>query len=378
MGTSRESRLAYRVTGGVIAMIAAASLFAACTVGAPPSADPTMPAPPATFEGSPGPTGGSAGMPGCPNFVDVVETGPMPGDTGTENGPVAREQGRLNRDAEAAQAYGAAHPDEFASLRYENGPRVRLVIAFTGNISEHCAALRELLAFPEEFELVLEKRTEQDRLAIQQEIVQRAGPFLVSAASGGATGVVEVALRANGEGMARQIVEQYGDAVHVTVGLLSYPDRARADRGTTCGPDPGTLRLDTPLRGTLVLESSSVSSGADFDAKVRVANRGTTDFDFQSGATATALIFAPGGNEAIGTFTGGRDLVGLSQVLGPGESVDIDVLGGTASCDPALGYALPPGPYEVRAVIDVYTMQDNAPTDIAYIFSAPATLTVVP
>ncbi len=317
-------------------------------------------------------------MPGCPNFVDVVETGPMPGDTGTENGPVAREQGRLNGDAEAAQAYGAAHPDEFASLRYENGPRVRLVIAFTANIAEHCAALRELLAFPEEFELVLEERTEQDRLAIQHEIVQRAGPFLVSAASGGATGVVEVALRANVEGMARQIVEQYGDAVHVTVGLLSYPDRARADGGTRCGPDPGTLRLDTPLRGTLVLESSSVSSGADFDAKVRVANLGTTDFDFQSGATATALIFAPGESEAIGTFTGAIGDVGLGQVLGPRDSIDIDVLGGTASCDPALGYALPSGAYEVRAVIDVYTMHDNAPTDIAYIFSDAAPLTVVP
>ena len=50
MGTSRGSRLAYRVSGGVIAMIAAASLFAACTVGAPPSADPTLPAPPATLE----------------------------------------------------------------------------------------------------------------------------------------------------------------------------------------------------------------------------------------------------------------------------------------------------------------------------------------
>ena len=317
-------------------------------------------------------------MAGCPNFVEVVETGPVPGDTGTEDGPVAQTQARLSGDAEAGQAYGAEHADEFASLRFENGPRVRIVVAFTGHIAEHCAALRELFAFPDEFEIVLAERTEADLLAIQQEIVNRARPFLVSAGSGGATGVIEVGLRANGEGMARQIVEEYGDAVHVTVGVLSYPDRTRADGLTTCTPANGTLRLDAPLRGTLTLQPLSVSSGADFDATVRVVNIGVNAFDFQSGSPVTALVFAPGASEAIGTYTGGIAGVGLGQVLAPRDSVDIDVLGGTASCDPALGYALPPGQYEVRAVIDVLTMHDNAPTEIEYILSDPAPLTIVP
>ncbi|HET9521767.1 MAG TPA: hypothetical protein VFO73_12020 [Candidatus Limnocylindrales bacterium] len=379
MRTVKGSSGIVRLTGRAIALMAVATLVAACWAAGATRA-PTVAArgASATPGSTPTPTGGSAGMPGCPNFVEVVETGPMPGDNGAEDGPVAREQNRLQGDVEAAQEYGAAHPDEFASLRFENGPRVRIVIAFTGHIAEHCAALRELLSFPDDFELILEERTEADLQAIQQEIVSRAGPFLVSAASGGATGVVEVGLRANGEGMARQIVEQYGDAVHVTVGLLSYPDRTRADGMSTCAPAMGTLRLDAPLRGTLVLESPSVSSGADFGATVRVVNVGIGDFDFESGAPATALVYAPGGNEAIGTFAGGISGVGLSQVLGPLDSVDVDVLGGTASCDPALGYALPPGQYEVRAVIDVLTMHDNAPTEIEYILSDPAPLTINP
>lgn len=378
MRTTRGSNAIGHMIGRTIALMAAASLVAACGAGATPVPTDAAPSASATRGGSPSPTGGSAGMPGCPNFVEVVETGPMPGDNGAEDGPVAREQSRLMGDADAAQEYGAAHSKEFASLRFENGPRVRIVIAFTGHIAEHCAALRELLAFPDEFELIIEERTEAELQAIQQEIVNRARPFLVSAGSGGATGVVEVGLRANGEGMARQIVEEYGDAVHVTVGLLSYPDRTRADGLTTCAPAMGTPRLDAPLRGTLVLESISVSSGADFEARVRVANVGIGDFDFQSGAPATALVFAPGGSEAIGTFTGGIGGVGLGQMLGPLDSVDIDVLGGTASCDPAIGYALPPGKYEVRAVIDVLTMHDNAPTEIEYILSDPAPLTIVP
>jgi hypothetical protein len=374
MRTMRGANL----TGRLIVMIAAASLLTACGAGATPLPSQTPPAASETPSASPDPTGGSAGMAGCPNFVEVVETGPVPGDNGAEDGPVAQAQNRLQDDAEAAQEYGAAHPDEFASLRFENGPRVRLVIAFTGHIAEHCAALRDLMAFPDDFELILEKRTEADLRAIQEEIVNRARPFLVSAGSGGATGVVEVGLRANGEGMARQIVEEYGDAVHVTVGLLSYPDRTRADGLTTCGPANGTLALDSPLRGTLVLEPISVSSGADFDAKVRVVNVGVGDFAFESGSPATALVFAPGGSEPVGTFTGGIGGVGLSRVLGPRDSVDIDVLGGTASCDPALGYALPPGQYEVRAIVDVLTMHDNAPTEIEYILSDPAPLTIGP
>ncbi|MCI0582348.1 MAG: hypothetical protein L0227_05535 [Chloroflexi bacterium] len=356
-----------------------ALLVAGCGPGA--GATPTGPAASASAPAataSPGPTGGSAGMPGCPNFVEVVETGPMPGDDGTEDGPVARAQQRIMADAEAAQAYGAAHPDEYASLRFENGPRVRIVIAFTGHIAEHCAALRELLAFPEEFEIILRERSDADLAALQQEIVDLARPFLLYAGSGGATGVIEVGLRANGEDMARQLVERYGDAVQVTVGMLSYPDRTRPDGLTTCVPTMGTFRQDTPLRAGLVLKVGTVASGADFTATASVMNLGIADFDFQSGSPATALVYAAGGVDAIGAYTGGIGGVGLGKVLGPLESIDVDVVGGTASCDPALGYALPPGRYEVRAVIDVLTMHDNAPTDFGYILSDPAALVIEP
>ena len=316
-------------------------------------------------------------MPGCPNFVEVVETGPMPGDDGAEDGPVAREAQRIAADAEAAQQYGAEHPDEFASLRFENGPRVRLVIGFTANLAEHCAALRELLAFPEEFELIRQERTEVELHELQEQIVDVARPFLVSAGSR-AEGVIEVVLRADGEEVAGQLVAQYGDLVDVTVGLLSFPERSRPDGLTTCSPATGPPRADTPLRASLVLESDVISSGADFRATVTVMNSGVGEFDFDSGSPLTALVYRPGGSEAIGTFSGAIGGVGIGKTLRPLETIDVDVIGGTASCDPALGYALPPGSYEARAVVDVLTMHDNGPTDIEYILSDPASLTIVP
>jgi len=44
--------------------------------------------------------------------------------------------------------------------------------------------------------------------------------------------------------------------------------------------------------------------------------------------------------------------VDLGSLLDPGEAVDLEASGGTASCDLALGYVLPAGTYEARALVD--------------------------
>jgi hypothetical protein len=72
------------------------------------------------------------------------------------------------------------------------------------------------------------------------------------------------------------------------------------------------------------------------------------------------------------------DAIGFGATLARGESVTLDVVGGTASCDPSLGYALPPGSYEVRVRVQVQTTHDNAPTEVAYMLSDPVPLTIVP
>jgi hypothetical protein len=80
----------------------------------------------------------------------------------------------------------------------------------------------------------------------------------------------------------------------------------------------------------------------------------------------------------VGFFTGGMDDIGYGATIAPGESITLDVVGGTASCDPALGWALPPGSYEARVQVEVYTMHDNAPTEVGYVLSPPAPLSIVP
>ncbi|MBA3875679.1 MAG: hypothetical protein C0498_01865 [Anaerolinea sp.] len=346
-------------------------VVAGCGVGGPLPSSAGPSGPPAS--GSPPP---SATPPAdCPNFVEVVETGPLPGDDGAEDGPVAREQDRLRADVEAASAYGAAHTGEFASIRFENGPRVRIVIGFTTRLAEHCAALRSILEYPDEFEIIRQPTTAARLEEIQREIMVLAGDRMQSTGIG--AGTIDIQLRADGEAIADRIQAAYGEIVTITVGMLRYPDRSLpADASCALLPDP--IISETPLVAEAALDVAAVRPGADFRGTVTVTNTGPEIVEFASGDPMTAVVFRAGSNRPVGGFTGAIGGVGTGGTLAPGDSLDIGVLGGTASCDPALGYALPPGRYDVRVPVDQYTMRDNAPTEISYLLSEPVPLTIVP
>jgi hypothetical protein len=357
-----------------LALAALAAFVAACAAGpvATPSGPTASPRPTPTPIGSPRPSD-LPSLEACPNFVEVVETGPLPGDDGTEDGPLAREQARISADVDAAVAYGARFPDEFGSVRYENGPRVRLVIGFTSHIAEHCAALRELLEYPDEFEIIRQPATEAQLMAAMDEIVEMARPSLQGV--GLAAEVIHVTLRADGEPFAAEILEAYGDLVEITVGMLPYPNRFAGPAG--CGGEALAVS-DAPLELVVDLEADAIKPGADFHGTVEIANTGPAPFDFQSGPTQTAAVYLPGADSPVGFFTGGMDAIGYGATIEPGASITLDVIGGTASCDPGLGWALPPGAYEVRVHVAVYTMVDNGPTEVAYVVSPPVPLTIEP
>jgi hypothetical protein len=140
----------------------------------------------------------------------------------------------------------------------------------------------------------------------------------------------------------------------------------------------GPIATGTPLVATITVDPARVQSGLDFRGSVRVTNDGSKPFDFESGWPVSATVFRRGTDEVVGGYSGGIGGVGFGDVLQPGESVELDALGGTASCDPALGYALPPGTYDVRAQVDQYTMHENAPTETRYLVSDSAALTIAP
>ena len=345
-------------------------VVAACTGGPqPPSAGSVSPSP----GGSPQQATPPSALGDCPNFVTVVEKGPDPTDF-SENGPLANNQGRLQGDAATMQTYGSAHPDEFTSVRFENSPWVRLVIGFTGHIQEHCAALRAMLEFPTEFQIVRLPRTATELLEVQQAIVALAGPHLRSAGSG--PEAIDVQLRADGISIAEQIHATYGELVKIQVGFLPYPDRTSAD--IDCSAILKDIVTDTPLRATARLETARVVTGADFGGTVTVTNRGADVVEFESGDPMTAVIYRRGTDQVVGAYDGGIGGVGTGGTLQPGGTLDIGVLGGTASCDPTLGYALPPGLYDVRVPVDQYAHPDATGVVITYLLSDPVPLEITP
>lgn len=341
---------------------------------------PSAPEPAATTLGPLATTGSSTTgtlgeIAGCPNFTDVVETGPDPTITG-EDDPVALTQQRLAGDAEKARSYALQHPDTFGSMRFENSPWVRLVIGFTDELAEHCAALRGLLEFPDEFQLIRSEVTETRLLEIQQEVTVAAGEFLVSSGIG-AGPPVSVALRADGEEAAAELLEQYGELVSITVGLLPYPDPLQPGTVSCAAMIPPPPSQPTPLVAEMLPIEAPVPSGADFGATVRVTNTGQETLTFESGQPLIGFVFRPGEETPIAMYAGGISGTGVGAELAPGDFIDIDVLGGTASCDPALGYRLPPGRYEVRTPVDQYEYPGGEFEQHA-ILSSPTPLVITP
>ncbi len=377
---SQPSFDAPRLTGSggawrpsMIMVLGATLIAAACAAGPGPSgpagtAAPTHNAAPTT--GSPA---ASIDPADCPNFVEVVETGPLPPDM-PEFGPIPRAQERLRGDLAAARTYAEGHPDEFASIRWENVPRVRVVIGFTDRIEVHCAALRAILEFPDEFEIIRQPRTATSLEDIQRRIVELAGPKLRYAGQG--AGDIHAGFRADGEDVAREVWAMFGDVVELTVGFLPYPPGAQPARD--CAMQLGPIVADSPFAATLRLEGATVRSGLDFKATAIVTNTADGAIEFESGEPMIAYVYRAGTDEIVASYDGGIGGVGAGRTLAPGQSIELEVLGGTASCSLELGYALPPGVYEVRAAIDQYERPPAGATIVRHLLTAPVLLSVVP
>jgi hypothetical protein len=65
-------------------------------------------------------------------------------------------QSALRGDLELIVRYGEQHPGAWAGAWFDNEPTVRIVAAFTGDVTQHDAALRPQLRHPDR--LVVEER----------------------------------------------------------------------------------------------------------------------------------------------------------------------------------------------------------------------------
>ena len=183
--------------------------------------------------------------------------------------------------------------------------------------------------------------------------------------------IVHVGLRADGEDLARQIHATYGDAVEITVGMFPYPPPAQAERG--CRNFAEVTRDHAPLTASVAVDGE-VRAGSFYRGTVRLTNASPGAYQLLTSSSFSLFLFRPGEAHPIGVSEGITMGTGFGRELLPGESIDFEAGGGTASCDLALGYMLPLGRYDVRALID---FQPSRAEEGAYFWSEPATIDVV-
>ena len=184
------------------------------------------------------------------------------------------------------------------------------------------------------------------QLAATQQSLMRAtaGQFL---GVGIAEGTVDLTLMAGDEALAARIARTYGSEVTIGVGLTSYC--GGPGLSPVCPPMPNGNLLPTGLSLTLVLQHTSIRSGALGSGDLVVHEGGPGTFTMDTGQPITAELVRPGTRKVVGTYDAGIGGTGYGPNLTAGQSEQVPVVWGAARCDGGIGSAVPPGRYEVLA-----------------------------
>jgi hypothetical protein len=260
---------------------------------------------------------------------------------------------------EVVQIYGKSHPETWVQALWENEPSVRIVAILTGpDIGEHEVALRGLVQHPDQlavrwapwsFARLEEIRTEVTSMA------KAAEPGVFSGWGMGRA-VVAIRLRADQEDLAKELRDRYGEAVDLTVGSLHFPNDSQSDgeasaQSSTSVADLPPLPSDA---ADIWLESQiEVQSGRNANGVLMVHNLGTDDIIVMTNSQVTPRVIDPAGPEVIGIYAGAQTMPLVRFTARPGEVVKIPLLIGTACPSARLGYATPPGQWELELVLNL-------------------------
>jgi hypothetical protein len=359
-------------TGSAVSTAAASTTSTTSTSPAPVGAPPGD---------TPGPSAASiaAAVPGeCQSATTSTATTPAGGAAPTATLPPEpmERAAALSADVDRLIAYGCAHMDEWAGAQGEGGS---IIGWFTGHVAEHEAALRPSLDHPDAVSFELGRYSAKELQAVHDEIWatmrEPANAYRVRSV-GRTLGAVTVALRADAHDLAEQLVARYGDRIGVRLGAQRFgvPHPGLGD--LPCPSRPAGQVVDG-LVAAVELPPEPVPSGGDFTGRVAVRNDGATTVRFDTGEPLTATVMDATG-AVVATYDGDIAGVGRLVELAPGAEATMRVLGGTASCDPALGFALPPGVYSVVVVIPTSATSGTPTVDPAAgpIVAGTATLTI--
>jgi hypothetical protein len=159
-----------------------------------------------------------------------------------------------------------------------------------------------------------------------------------------------VSLQAWAQDIAAALHRRFGEEVDVTVGALRYPDCVARHAGLRqpepelplLRPDELTVSIDQPIQ---------VESGHPSRSELRVHNHQDHPESVLTNGQINARILDPATSVPVGGVSGFQTMPGIGFDIPAHGSTTIPLLIGTASTDPSLGYAIPPGDWSFDAVL---------------------------
>jgi hypothetical protein len=261
-------------------------------------------------------------------------------------------QGELRPDVEAIRRYGEAHPDAFVQVLFEGVGLVVLVAGSDEDVALHEAALRAVVTFPNQLKVRHSPWSARRLEEIRQEIMSSYEGAWHGIGSG--RGVVNVSLWADQLDVAEELHRRYGDAVELQVGYLAYPDHLTSGSGRPASAsEPAELPLLPDGVQLSFPEDFTVRSGGKGHTILTVRNNTGEEVRAMTNGGIQATVVDPVAGHAVGGYEGALAAPLVVFTAAPGASCDIPVLVGTASLRPELGWAVPPGRWALRFILQV-------------------------
>jgi hypothetical protein len=276
-----------------------------------------------------------------------------------DSSSIQLEHDKLRLDMAAITHYGNSHPEAWVGLRFENEPTVRIVVLLAGDdVRAHELNLRRLVNYPDQ----LEVRSSRWPLSYLEEIradlhqIGRTSKPGTLQGDGIRNGRLYVKLGASHEELAAELRDRYGDAIDLTVGSLHFPDMA------VLQPDGSSKQSTKPKRPPLlpldefqvsIPQGLSVRSGETVTSALRVHYRGSDEVAIATGSGLIAHFVDPETQEEVGGYSGAVPAVARFVPIVPGGTADISLLIAAESAVVRLGYAIPPGRWEIVTTLSM-------------------------
>lgn len=291
------------------------------------------------------PGGGAPGVEPCPAEWPRRDTSSAESSGWPPSSELLDETSRLEPMLGQVLAYGTDRPETFAGygLVWHDVSDASVFIALTGDVAAQRDELLGIVSYPDELIVCAAVLSDVESAELRAEIEPLIDGHMRTLGESN-DGAVRVGLDADSEDLAAELVMRYGGRVRVNVGRFPYPM-----------PDPlppADCDLDDPVEIDgleVTVAPIDVALGVDgVDADVVLSNVGDEHLSIFGGA-ATGWLLDPVSGNTVGSFYGAQTAMGYSAELDPGDETTFPILTGIASCDPAIGYRVPPGEYELIA-----------------------------